>query len=136
MTGLMIAGILLAIGLLVWGGVAIRSYLLRVYRYDIFSGLNLMFGILSFLAVLIGAGLTFEDGFHLDMNALVLFIFAAIVYVGMYIVNAKKSNWWLALIAVMYQMLCSVLMFFVVLFFLFSKRVFWFSKQNTVIINN
>lgn len=103
----------------VWGGIAIRNHISLKYDYNIFSLPNLFFGGVALISIGISIFVA-ADAEAFTRNAQVLLGFSGVVYLIMYIVNARKSNWWLALISVLYQIVTSALIVFII-FWIWAK---------------
>jgi hypothetical protein len=123
MEAAVLIGAFLALAGFVWGGIATRKHIAENFDYNIFSLPNLFFGGVALISIAISIYVA-ADAKAFTTNSQVLLGFSGIVYLVMYIVNLRKSNWWLALISVIYQIVTSALIVFIILWIWakFSKK--------------
>lgn len=108
---------------LIWGGVALRTYIIEQYEYDVFSLGNIVIGCAA-LILLLSALYVYNETQTITANVLVLIGGAVLVYIAMFVINLRRSNLGLALVAVFYQLLLTSVIVLVIAIFLvkvFSK---------------
>lgn len=113
------------LGLIVlgWGGITLWRYVKSKYNYN-FLPIGLLLGIPATILVSISIILTLRNYF--DANAAVCLICGIVLYIILYYINLKKTNWWLGFLSLIYQVVINVLIILVVVLIIF----YFLSKED------
>jgi len=119
-----LVGLLFALIVLIFGGVALQSHSEEKYDYNVFSAGNIFLACIASI-LLIAAFMNYNEQ-GMTSAALVFMGAALICYVLIFVLIASKTNGGLAIISVLYLFIVSVLIIAVVAFFILRA----YGKKN------